>query len=119
MKEPNVERFMFYEVLFYRIQLSIMGLGIALFALLSAIINSVGDVSNFIVGVIYGGIILPAILFVISVIRIIYYYVKVSKAEGESSIWRSALAFVFSPLNIALYYLILLILIFASCAANV
>lgn len=116
---PEVEKFMYFEKLFFKIQLTMFGIGMFLLFFLTAIVNQIRNVNQFFIFVFYFGMILPGVQLILSIVRIIKYIAKISKLEGEKSIWRSALSFVFSPLTFGIFYLIFIILVFASCAASV
>lgn len=116
--EPNVEKFMYFEKLFFKIQLFILGSGLFLWIFFVAIIEKLRSVNELFYFIAYFGIILPGLLFIVSIFRIFKYIIKISKMEGKHNIWRSALAFVFSPLNIGIFYILFIVLTFASCSVN-
>ena len=121
MEENNdivVSRFKRYELLFFRIQLGMFSFGVVLLALVYVGFESLGNAIDSLAYIAFAGIIVPIILFVISLIRMIIYFTKIRVLDPEVGIWRSALAFIFSPLNIGIYYSIFFILVLASCAAN-
>ena len=115
----RVEKFMRFEHIFFRVQLSLLGAGFFILGAFYFVIDKVKDVNNLIAFVIYAGLLYPVLHFFISIVRIIKYLRVIRHDEGPSSIWRSALSFLFSPLTFAIFYIILIVLVFASCAANV
>lgn len=119
VKDVVVERFNRFEILFFRIQIGIFAFGVALLVFVYSAFEALGDLIDLLALIAVSGIILPIILFVISLIRMIIYFTKIKVIDNGVGIWRSALAFIFSPLNIGIYYSIFFILVLASCAANV
>ncbi len=115
---PKVQKFMKYEKIILRLQLIILGSGIFIYLTFLAFLERLKNVNDLFVFVVWVGMILPMLLLVVSVIRILKYFISVIHLDEESSIWRSALSFVFSPLNIVIFYILFIILVFASCAAN-
>lgn len=115
----RVEKFMRFEHIFFRIQLSILGLGFFILGFFYFVIDKIKDVNDLIALVIYVGILYPILHLIISFVRIIKYLRVIRHDDGPSSIWRSALSFLFSPLTFVIFYIILFVLVFASCAANV
>lgn len=119
---PKAEKFMHYEKLFLRFQLIVFGASLFLFLFLVAVANffiEIGQsINDLLAIVVWAGFIYPVIQLIISSIRIIKYVFVVRHEEGNTSIWRSALSFLFSPLIFGISYASFFILLIASCAAN-
>ncbi len=115
----KVEKFMRFERFFFRVQLLILGSGFFILGFFYFVIDKVKDVDDLIVFVLFVGLLYPVLHFFISVVRVLKYILVIRHEEGHSTIWRSALSFLFSPLTFGIFYIILIVIVFASCAANV
>lgn len=115
---PKAEKFMHFEKLLFRVQYIVLGIGIFILTFLLSIAQLIGDVNDFFKFIVWVGFIYPAIQLIVSIIRIFKYLFVIRHEEGKTSIWRSALSFLFSPLIFGIFYAIFFILVLASCAAN-
>ena len=115
----KAEKFMRFELLLFKIDLLIFGIGIFILTFLVALVDKIKDVQDLFVFVVYFGMLLPAVKFLLSIIRILKYYFKIRQEDDRVSIWRSAVSLLISPLSFVIYYFIFFILVIASCSASV
>ncbi len=117
MMDDNHVRFMNFEKLFFRIQISFIIISILYYVAISAmleILTDLGDALWYVLYILFFGYIFN---FLTSFIRIIKYFVKYRKVEG-TSIVRSIVVFLTSPIFFILNYILLLVLLLsmASCS---
>lgn len=115
MEKEN--KFMFFEKLFFRINMSLVGLSIVLVLVMFAFLDRVDYISDIIFNFITIFLLGSLANFFISVGRIIKYLIKYREYE-DISIKRSVINLVTSPIAVALYWFILIImaLSMASCS---
>ena len=113
-----VGRFMHFEYLLFRVQLTILGIGIFFLTSFMFVVERIKNVNDVFVFVVWVGMVTPAVILLINLIRMIKFFLVIRHEEGQSSIWRSALSLLISPLSIGIYYLIFFILMIASCSAG-
>jgi hypothetical protein len=114
MEEQSM-KFLKYEKLFHRIQVTIFLTSIGIYLLFLAIIESLGAFVDVLVSVMLVGIIVSAITFILSVLRILKYIFKHRSVLG-ATIWRSFLNLILSPLSIIIFYILIFITAATSCA---
>lgn len=115
--EPNnnqLNRFMMFEKLFFRIILSIFTLGVAIYFIFMAFLDKLGETAEmFITGFFLIWILIIAIFF-ISIGRILRFIITFKTAEGVT-IWRSVLSLFLSPVAFVLYYILIFVASISSC----
>ena len=111
-------KFMKFETIFIRIHLFMIGFGLFLLSLLFAAQNSIESIARVFLGVVNTMLFLTITLFIISIIRVIKYFVKFRKSEGLVNIKRSVCIMLTSPLSFAIYLILTLAmsLSLASCS---
>lgn len=114
----KVSRFMHFEHLLFRIDLFILGVALFILTFFLALIEQIRDLESTFEFLFFFGMFLPAVKFVISIIRVLKYYFKIRHEEGRMSIWRSGLSLLISPLSFAIFWFIFILLAFASCTVG-
>lgn len=114
--EDNKNRFNYFERIFLKISLGLLGTSAALFILMFIFIDRVSDNASEISGVIIILLISSILSFFIAIIRIIKFMFVVSKRNDGSTITKSIITFFTSPIAIIIYYIIIFILAFSSCS---
>lgn len=111
-------KFNYFEKLFFRIQLGLIGLGFITLGILFASIEILQSVADLIIFLILTMMSLVALNFIISVARIIKYLRRYTDNDNVIGIKRSVTIMLTSPIAFVLYYLILIILALsmASCS---
>ena len=114
MEEQSM-KFLKYEKLFHRIQVTIFLSSIGIYFLFIAIIENLGSLIDLFVSIMLFGIVGSAITFIFSVLHILKYIFKHRSVLG-ASIWRSFLNLILSPLSIIIFYFLIFITAATSCA---
>ena len=115
--EQRVEKFMKFEKLFFRIELLMLLIGVLFYALFMAFLERLGTVSDAIISFFFFMWVSIIGVFGITIIRIIKYLFSVRKLQASSSIWRSVVILLLSPINFILFYLLIFVAALASCSA--
>jgi len=111
--DENTMKFNKFEKLFFRINLGILTLSAALYALFAAVIEDLGPFVDLIMSVILISMLTTGVIFVLSFIRIIKYIAN-HRTDKDASIWRSIINLILSPLS----FFILTIFIFLTSAVS-
>ena len=116
MKKEN--RFIKFELIFFRIYLFIVAFGLFLLMLLYAAQNSIESVARSFVAVVYTMLYVTIALFVISIVRVIKYLLVFRKRDEYITIKRSVTIMLTSPIAFAIYLILTLAmsLSLASCS---
>ncbi len=114
--EENKNRFNYFEKIFLRISLGLLGSGIIFFFLMLVFIGSIPDDPNQIIKFILSMLFLSIASFFIAIIRILKYILVVNKRNDGSTITGSIISFFTSPVAIIVYYISFIIMAFASCS---
>lgn len=114
----KIEKFNKFEKIFFRIELSILGVGIFLFTLFSIAIEALGGIADILITVILFSWLAIIVNFIISLVRIFKYLFNVEKFKEETSIWRSVITLFLSPALFGFFYILIIIATFTSCLAQ-
>ena len=112
----KTEKFNRYEKIFFRLELVVISLGVSLLLLFRAFVELIGNMADFFMSVFLLGWIFIILNFFISIIRVLKYLLVMRKVEGDKTIWRSVLTIIISPLAFILYYILIFVIVLASCS---
>ncbi len=115
----KVEKFNQYEKYFLWFQLLVLGVAVSLFIVFNSFIDSLGGYGKLVGNLIIFGMIASIVNIVIAIVRILKYIIVIRKEQGKKTIWRSVLAFVTSPVALIIFYILLIVVAFASCATQI
>lgn len=113
----KVDKFNKFEVIFFRIHLSISGFGLLVLGIAFAAMNSVESVARSLIGVVYTLLWVVIVNFIIGVIRLLKYFISFRKETETPTIWRTLVIIVTSPITLGIFFILTLImsLSLASC----
>ena len=113
MKETK--GWIYFDKLFMRITLAVLGLSFFVFLLMVLLIDYIGKVTDIVLAPVLMMLFTSAVVFFIHVIRFFKYLIKKASLEEGATITRSLLGIVISPVAFGIYYVIIIIIAFASC----
>ena len=111
----NERNFNYFEKLFLKISLGLVGLGVVLFITMFAIVDILSDIASDFANVVAVLLLASIASFFIAIIRIFKYILIVSKRDEEATITKSIISFFVSPIAIIIYYLMIFILAVTGC----
>lgn len=114
----KVEKFNYFEKLYWKFTLGILGASIALVFISFAIITAVSDMPDLIVKTIITFLIAAGVNFMLSVIRVFKFSFKISGEKDNIGITRSAMGIVLNPVSFIILYILLLIIALSSCTVT-
>ena len=114
----KVEKFNYFEKLYLRVTLGILGLSISLFILTMYIVTEFSEIPksliNFTILILY----LSAAGFIMAIVRIIKYIVKISKLDNNIGIARTIVGFFLSPVSFAILFILVIMMSLSSCTVQ-
>lgn len=113
--EKNIKDFNYYEKLFLRITLILIGIGFTLIGLLLLLADYIDTIASGITGLVVILLFSSYGVFFLSIIRIVKYVFSVKKRNAGSTIKQSIITLLISPIAILVYYAIIFILSISSC----
>ena len=113
--EDNNNRFNYFEKIFLRISLSLMGTGFVLFILMFVFVDDIREYADEFSSVVAVLLIASFISFFNAIFRILKYIISVSKRNDGSTIKGSIISFFTSPVAIIIYYIMMIVIAFSSC----
>lgn len=111
----KVERFNYFEKLFFKITLGILGSAIFLFIFTMATVSQFPVFSKVLINVTVVILFLSAINLILAIGRILKFAIKISKFENNIGILRTASSLLLSPLAFVILYILIIVMALASC----
>ena len=114
----KVERFNYFEKLFFKVTLGILGLSIFLFFFMLATVEYFSSFGRALFD--FTGIVLFATManFVLSLVRLFKYAFSIGKLENNIGITRTIISLFLSPVAFIILYILVIIMAFASCTVQ-
>ena len=114
--KDNKKSFNYFEKIFLKISIGLLGLGLSLFILMFIFIDSLSDSASEVANIVVVLLLSSVASFFIAIIRILKFAFVVSKRNDGSTITKSVISFFVSPAAIIVYFTIIFILAFSSCS---
>ena len=114
--DNNKKSFNYFEKIFLKISVGLLGLGLSLFILMFIFIDYLSDSASEVANIVVVLLLSSVASFFIAVFRILKFAFVVSKRNDGSTITKSVISFFVSPVAIIVYYIIVIILAFSSCS---
>ena len=114
----NKKNFNYYESVFLKISLGLLGSSIVLFFLMFVFIDFVTDSTDLFIRLIVFLLLSSLASFLIAIFRIMKYAFKVSRRNDGSTITKSIISFFVSPTALVIYYIMAIILSLSSCSVQ-
>lgn len=111
----KVERFNYFERLFFKITLGILGSAIFLFIFTLATVSQFSVFSKILINITVVLLFMSIINLILTIGRIFKFAFKISKLENNIGILRSASSLLFSPLAFVILYILIIVMALASC----
>ena len=108
--------FNYYESIFLKISLGLLGASVVLFLSMFVFIDFVTDNANQLVKIIVFLLLSSLASFLIAIFRILKYTFVISKKNDESTITKSVISFFVSPTALIIYYIMVIIVSLSSCS---
>lgn len=116
--EEKKRDFLFYDKLFMKITLWSLGVGFVLIGFAVILVNSIREVTDIVLAPVLAMLFVTGALFFIHLIRFFKYLIKGSKLGEAATITRSLLGLLITPVAFAVYYILIIIIAFASCTVT-
>lgn len=114
---PNDRKnFNYYESIFLKISLGLLGSSIVLFFLMFVFIDFVTDYPNQLVKILITLLLTSLASFFIAIFRIFKFAIIVSRKNNGSTIIKSVISLFVSPTALIIYYIMIFVLAFSSCS---
>lgn len=113
--DKNIEKFNYYEKLLFKTTLATLFISIALVFISYGLVARFAEIPDFLFGSIILLLLIAFFNFVLSLIRLFKFIVKVSGKEGSIGITRSVLGIFLNPTSILILMFTLFILALGSC----
>ena len=114
----KVEKFNFYEKLYFRVTLAILGIAVSLFIVALFSFQLFTLIPKALINLTVTVLVISGLNFFLAVIRIIKYLINIAKLENNIGILRSAITLIISPISFIILYILLIIMAFSSCSVQ-
>lgn len=113
-----VERFNYFEKLFFKITVGLFGATVATVILSFVILEQLGEIPkaffNFVLSMLFAS----GLNFFVSIFRVFKFAFKISDKKNNIGISRTAIALVLNPVTFIITYILLIILALSSCTVQ-
>lgn len=119
MLEKKVEKFNKFERIFMNIHLGILGVGVFLLTVAFIVVDSIESIARVFLGVVFGLFYIIIFNFIIALFRLFKYLFLFQKEEEVlPTIKRTIIIILTSPISLAIYFILTLImsLSLATCS---
>ncbi|MFK5883884.1 MAG: hypothetical protein QM489_06010 [Candidatus Izemoplasma sp.] len=117
-KDKLVENFNYFEKLFFRITLGLLGASVAAVVLSFVILEQLGDIPKAFINITISMLLASGVNFLISLFRLFKFAFKISGKEGNIGITRTVTSLVLNPVTFIILYILLIILALSSCSVQ-
>ncbi len=116
--EKIVERFNYYEKVYLRFTLGVLGATVFLSIVPFVFIDQISSISKLIANIAVSLMLVVTLNFFYAFIRIVKYARKISNFENNIGIMRSVSSLFLSPVSFTILYILVIIMAFSSCTVQ-
>lgn len=113
--EKIVERFNYFEKIYLRFTLAVLGTAVLLSIIPFVFIDQISSISKLIANIAVSLMLVTVLNFFYAFFRIVKYARKISKLENNIGIMRTVSSLFLSPISFVILYILVIIMAFSSC----
>ncbi len=114
----KVEKFNYFEKLYFRITLGLIGLALLLFIFTMFVATKFDSIPKLLIDFTVVLLFVPAVNFFISIVRVFKYILSISRLDNNIGIVRSAFALLINPISFGILYILIIIMALSSCTVQ-